>query len=159
MPWRDRDIMSRIDFAFGAPDRLRMACEVAGKQFAAGRPLLVYTQDAARLAKFDSLLWGYSATAFIPHVMADDPLAVQTPILLSQAITDPFLLTRPGCWLLNLDLQIPPHAEQFERILEIVSGHDEDKRAARERWRQYQAAGHDVRAHDVSERDAGKEKR
>ncbi|MFT0547644.1 DNA polymerase III subunit chi [Allopusillimonas ginsengisoli] len=151
--------MSRIDFAFGASDRLRMACEVAGKQFAAGRLLLVYTQDAARLAKFDRLLWGYSATAFIPHVMAEDPLASQTPILLSQVVTDEPLLNRPGSWLLNLDLQIPPHAGQFERILEIVSGHDQDKRAARERWRQYEAAGHDVRAHDVSGRDAGKTQR
>ncbi|NYT76763.1 DNA polymerase III subunit chi [Alcaligenaceae bacterium] len=151
--------MSRIDFAFGAADRLRMACEVAGKQYAAGRLLLVYTQDTARLAKFDRLLWGYSATAFVPHVMADDPLAAQTPILLAQAITDQVVLNRPGCWLLNLDLTIPPHAEQFERILEIVSSHDEDKRAARERWRQYQDAGHDLHAHDVSSRGAGKTKR
>lgn len=145
--------MARIDFAFGAPDRLRMACEVAGKQYAAGRPLLVYTQDAARLSKFDRLLWGYESTAFVPHVMVDDPLAAQTPVLLTLAMNDQPLLNRPGCWLLNLDLQIPPRAGQFERILEIVSGHDEDKRAARERWRQYQAGGHDVRAHDVSGRN------
>src|SRR3546814_3195272 len=75
--------MSRIDFAFGAPDRLRMACEVVRKHYVSGRPLLVYTQDTQRLARFDRLLWGFDAQAFVPHVQADDPLAGQTPVLLT----------------------------------------------------------------------------
>ncbi len=144
--------MSRIDFAFGAGDRLRMACQVAGKQYLAGRRLVVYTQDLARLAKFDQLLWGFEATAFVPHVHVDDALASVTPVLLT---SQPPLPPEPGasgapCWLLNLDLQCPPGAERFERVLEIVSGHDEDKLAARNRWREYQAAGHTLHAHDVS---------
>lgn len=144
--------MSRIDFAFGAPDRLRMACQVANKQFLAGRRLVVYTQDVARLAKFDRLLWGFDATAFVPHVHADDALASETPVLLTSSAPLPPATdaSEAPCWLLNLDLQCPPNAERFERILEIVSGHDEDKLAARERWREYQAAGHALHAHDVS---------
>src|SRR5690606_7152236 len=108
--------MSRIDFAFGAPDRLRMACQVTGKHVLAGRRLVVYTQDLARLAKFDRLLWGYEATAFVPHVHADDPLAAQTPVLLtSQSPSPPDVGgTAHSCWLLNLDLECPPGAERFE---------------------------------------------
>ncbi len=144
--------MTRIDFAFGAPDRLRMACEVVGKHYLAGRQLVVYTQDRQRLARFDQLLWGFDATAFIPHVQADDPLAGQTAVLL--AADAPALLLaqadRRQSWLINLDLNCPPGSEKFERILEIVSNHDDDKLAARERWRQYKEAGHDLHAHDVS---------
>lgn len=146
--------MSRVDFAFGAADRLRMACQVVHKHYLAGRPLLVYTRDTKRLEKFDRLLWGYEATAFVPHVAADDPLADRTPVLLATAAPLPMPL--PGAalpaWLVNLDLDCPPEAERFERILEIVSDHDQDKQAARERWRQYQAAGHTLHAHDVSGR-------
>jgi DNA polymerase-3 subunit chi len=53
---------------------------------------------------------------------------------------------------MNLDADCPPGAEQFERILEIVSGDDADKQSARQRWRQYQAAGHILHAHDISAR-------
>lgn len=144
--------MTRIDFAFGAQDRLRMACEVIRKHYLAGRELVIYTQDKQKLARFDRLLWGFDATAFIPHVSADDPLAGQTAVLLTS--TEPVPPTDKGTkykpWLINLDLNCPPGAERFERVLEIVSNHDDDKQAARERWRQYKEAGHDLHAHDIS---------
>jgi len=146
--------MARVDFAFGAADRLRMACQVVHKHYLAGRPLVVYASDKQRLEKFDRLLWGFDATAFVPHVAADDPLADRTPVLLAAAAPLPMPL--PGAalpaWLVNLDLDCPPDAERFERILEIVSDHEDEKQAARERWRRYQAAGHTLHAHDVSGR-------
>lgn len=146
--------MSRVDFAFGAPNRLRMACEVVRKHYLAGRRLVVYTQDAQRLAHFDRLLWSFDPAAFIPHVMADDPLAGSTPVILAAAGPLPAAASDATTglppWLINLDMACPPGADAFERILEIVSEHDEDKAAARARWREYQAAGHTLHAHDVS---------
>jgi DNA polymerase-3 subunit chi len=144
--------MSRVDFAFGAADRLRMACEVVRKHYLSGRPLLVYTQDKQRLARFDRLLWGFDPEAFVPHVEVDDALAAQTLVLLTAAAPVPTLVAGQQPWLINLDLQCPPGAEGFERILEIVSGHEDDKNAARQRWREYQQAGHDLHAHDVSQK-------
>src|SRR3546814_16045720 len=120
--------MSRIDFAFGAPDRLRMACEVVRKHYVSGRPLLVYTQDTQRLARFDRLLWGFDAQAFVPHVQADDPLAGQTPVLLTASPPSPMPAANGlQAWLINLDLPCPPGAETFERVLEIVYGHEDAK--------------------------------
>lgn len=148
--------MARIDFAFGASDRLRMACQVVRKHYLAGRRLVVYTQDAQRLNKFDQLLWSFEPTAFVPHVMADDPLAAQTAVVLTSALPLSFAdehSTLPT-WLVNLDMHCPPSIEAYDRVLEIVSGHDQDKLAARERWRNYQAEGHDLHAHDVSTRSS-----
>src|SRR3546814_4028117 len=97
--------MSRIDFAFGAPDRLRMACEVVRKHHVSGRPLLVYTQDTQRLARFDRLFLGFDAQAFVPHVQADDPLAGQTPVLLTASPPSPIPAANGlQAWLINLDL-------------------------------------------------------
>ncbi|TEA78505.1 DNA polymerase III subunit chi [Allopusillimonas ginsengisoli] len=144
--------MARIDFAFGAADRLRMACAVVQKHYSAGRRLIVYTQDQQRLAHFDRLLWGFEATAFVPHVMADHPLAADTPVILMNNLEGQ-PIQGGEAWLINLDLQCPPEADRYPRILEIVSNHDDDKRAARERWRQYQANGHTLHAHDVSGRN------
>jgi len=140
---------TRVDFAFGAADRLLKACEVTHKQVAAGRRLVVYTRSQPRLAKFDRLLWQFDATAFVPHVMSGDPLAARTPVLL-EAGAPGAALASDGFWLLNLDTECPPGGERFERILEIVSGHPDDKTAARQRWRRYQETGFELRAFDIS---------
>ncbi len=138
-----------MDFAFGAADRLLKACEVTRKQVGAGRRLVVYTRNPSRLAKFDRLLWQFEATAFVPHVMSSDPLAECTPVLLEAGEPDA-ALAAAGAWMLNLDTECPPGAERFERILEIVSNHPEDKAAARQRWRAYQEGGFELRAFDIS---------
>lgn len=141
--------MSRVDFAFGAEDRLLMACRTSARHVEAGRRLLVFCTDARRLRRFDALLWSFDPASFVTHVQTDDPDASQAAVLL--AATPEALDGGPaGGWLLNLDLGCPPEAGRFERILEIVSGHAADIAAARQRWSAYKAAGHDVRAHDLN---------
>lgn len=144
--------MSRVDFAFGVGHRLRAACEVVRKHYVAGHRMIVFTRDTKRLAYFDQLLWGFDTIAFVPHVHSDDPLAPDTAVVLTSG--DPAQARQHAsahdAWLLNLDLECPPDASAFKRILEIVSGHEQDKAAARVRWRNYQAAGHDLHAHNVS---------
>lgn len=140
--------MARIDFAFGARNRLRTACETVQKNYLAGHKLLVYTQNQPLMQRFDRLLWGFESSAFIPHVYHDDPLAAQSPVLLYTSARQPAGLT--DAWLLNLDALCPPGAAQFTRILEIVSQEPDDIRAARQRWKAYQQEGHQLHAHDLS---------
>ncbi|QVQ24227.1 DNA polymerase III subunit chi [Achromobacter deleyi] len=152
--------MTRIDFAFGAPDRLRMACQVVRKRFLAGQRLVVYCKDGTRLAAFDRMLWAFDDTAFVPHVLANDPLASDTPVVLTagdpgQAAQAAGLDGLPQPWLLNLDDDCPPGFEAFERLLEIVSDDPADKQAARQRWRVYQTAGHTPQSHDLSRQPSG----
>lgn len=146
--------MTRINFAFGAPQRLSTACRVARKRYDAGEHVVVFCPDAVRLAAFDRLLWTFDDTAFVPHVMADDPLAAMTPVILTASgplqAASLFPGDAPLPWLLNLSDECPPDFERFERILEIVSDDPEDRQAARQRWRVYQAAGHDVRSHNLA---------
>ena len=152
--------MTRIDFAFGAPDRLRMACQVVRKRFLAGQRLVVYCKDGTRLAAFDRMLWAFDDTAFVPHVLANDPLASETPVVLTagdprQAAQAASQDDQPQPWLLNLDDDCPPGFDAFERLLEIVSDDPDDKQAARQRWRTYQTAGHAPQSHDLSRKPAG----
>jgi len=142
----------RIDFAFGAPDRLRAACQTARKRYLAGRRLVVYCSDGSRLSAFDRMLWAFDDISFVPHVLAGDPLAPDTPVLLTAA--DPAAALAhtgpaPEVWLLNLDDGCPPNYDGYERLLEIVSDDPADRQAARQRWRAYQAAGHALQSHDL----------
>ncbi len=138
--------MTDIAFAFGARDRLRTACEIAARHFQAGHKLVVWSRDAARLKAFDNMLWAYDDIAFIPHVWVDDPLAAQTPIVLTTSEGD----TPHHDRLLNLDDSWPPIYARFRQVLEVVSGEDADREAARTRWRFYQGCGHDIARHDVT---------
>ncbi|PNM82784.1 DNA polymerase III subunit chi [Achromobacter xylosoxidans] len=152
--------MTRIDFAFGAPDRRRMACQVVRKRYLAGQRLVVYCKEGSRLAAFDRMLWAFDDTSFVPHVLANDPLAAETPVILTagdpwQAAQAAVADGQPQPWLLNLDDACPPGFDAFERLLEIVSDDPDDKQAARQRWRAYQGAGHTPQSHDLSQRQSG----
>jgi DNA polymerase III subunit chi len=142
----------RIDFAFGAPDRLRSACQTAAKQHQAGRRLVVYCGDGARLSLFDRMLWALDDISFVPHVLATDPLAPDTPVLLTAADPAGALPADQAAqaWLLNLDDDCPPSYDGYARLLEFVSGDANDRQTARQRWRIYQAAGHDLYSHDLT---------
>ena len=143
--------MARIDFAFGATERITQACQTSLRQYLAGQTLLVYCTDAARLKAFDQKLWSVDEAAFVPHVSADDPAAPDTPIWLVASNLAQALARAPAkAWLLNLDDQCPPGIENVARVLEIVSDEDADKAAARERWRLYQAGGHEVKSFRLS---------
>ncbi len=143
--------MARIDFAFGATEKIAQACQTTLKQYLAGHKLLVYCSDAKRLKAYDTKLWAVEPTAFVPHVLATDPLAEQTPIWLVATDLAQALARAPAqAWLLNLDEQCPPTLGNATRVLEIVSDEEGDKAAARLRWAQYKAGGHDLKAHRLT---------
>jgi DNA polymerase-3 subunit chi len=143
--------MTSIDFHFNTPDRLEYACRLTRKIVNAGQanaaaPLVVFCQDEARLQQFDDLLWQFSPTDFIPHVRAPDPLAKDTPVLLT---ADDARLPVHHL-LLNLDDAPPPFFSRYVRLLEVVSLLDDDKLKARERFTFYRDRGYAMTRHDLS---------
>lgn len=142
--------MARVNFAFGAVDRITQACQTTLKQYLAGQKLIVYCSDEARLRQYDQKLWAVDDAAFVPHVWAQDPLSSCTPIVLVSKDLERVLTDIPeDTWLLNLDDACPPTCGKLQRVLEIVSEQSEDKDAARQRWRAYQAAGHDLKSYSL----------
>lgn len=143
--------MARVDFAFGATNKLAQACQTALRQYLSGQKIVVYCSDTAKLKAFDLQLWAVDEASFVPHVMAGDVLAAQTPIILAcENLEQVMAAAPPEAWLLNLDEQCPPWVGKLTRVLEIVSDEESDKAAARARWRVYQTAGHDLRSHRLS---------
>ena len=143
--------MTSIDFHFNTPDRLEYACRLIRKIVNAGQanaaaPLVVFCQDEDRLQQFDDLLWQFSPTDFIPHVRATDPLAKDTPVLLT---ADDARLPVHHL-LLNLVDAPPPFFSRYVRLLEVVSLLDDDKLKARERFTFYRDRGYAMTRHDLS---------
>lgn len=140
--------MTTIDFYVNASDRERIACRLAAKAAAQGRRMLVLAPDPAAAQRLDRLMWTWPATAFVPHCMASDPLAADTPVLIA---LEPE--AAPACEvLLNLGPQCPPRFERYERVLEIVSTAEEDRRLGRARYGWYRDRGYAIRTHDLAAR-------
>ena len=138
--------MTSIDFYFNAEDRLQVACRLAAKAASQKKRLLVHAPDSELAGRFDRMLWTWQALAFVPHCAAHDPLAAETPVLLSSTDETP-----PGCeLLLNLGSEPPPHFERFARLLEIVGIDQAEKQSGRDRYKFYQARGYKIANHDMA---------
>ncbi|MCU0804698.1 MAG: DNA polymerase III subunit chi [Burkholderiales bacterium] len=138
--------MTQIDFYLQATDRLQVACRLVAKAYSAKNRVLVYSPDDATARALDRLLWTTPAIGFVPHCMAHDPLAAETPILIARAGDTP----GHDDVLLNLHHEWPPFFTRFQRLLEIVGPDEDDKSAARARFRAYRDRGFPIRTHDLA---------
>ena len=141
--------MTSIDFYFNAGDRLGVACRLAGKAVQQKKRVLIYAPQPEMAQKIDRLLWTGTATSFIPHCYLQDPLAAETPVLISAG--DELAPAAATCdVLLNLADACPPFFERHERLLEIVAQDDEGKSAGRARYAFYRDRGYAIRNHDLA---------
>jgi DNA polymerase III subunit chi len=138
-----------IDFHFNVDHGVAYACRVVRKARAAGRTVLVYSRDTARLARVDQALWTFSALDFLPHVPWPSPLAARTPVWLSDAMPD-----APRDLLLALDDEVLPDFARwlpaFGRVIDVVSTDPEDRARARVRFKAYRDAGFTPTTHEIA---------
>lgn len=148
--------MLRVDFAFGAHDRIAQAVRTTERHVRKGTPLMVFCDDEQRLDRYDQQLWALEDTAFVAHerltAHALEGLKVYLIDTASWPLLSAKLATAPyqSAWLLNLDDQLPPEPQALSRILEVVGPDDDDREKARKRWRQYQQLGADLHSHRLS---------
>jgi len=134
--------MTRIDFHTHVGDRLTYACRLTRKAYAAGQTVVVLG-DAPTLATFDAALWTFAALEFVPHCMSDNPLADQTPVVLTHDLN----VAPHHAILLNLHADVPPQFARFERLLEVVGDAPEALAAGRDRYRFYRDRGYQLTSH------------
>ena len=138
--------MTTIDFYFNAPDRLQLACRLAGKALAQGKRMVVYAPEPELASRVDRLLWTWPAVGFVPHCLVHDALAPETPVLIAAGDETP-----AGCEiLLNLSGECPPHFARFGRLLEVVGTDEAERAAGRTRYRFYRDRGYGIANHDLA---------
>lgn len=140
--------MTEVAFHFNMPDKTSYLCRLLRKAVAQGAQVAVTgPQDA--LGELDAALWSFSATDFVPHCSADSEPAVleASPIVLG---VTPAKATHHDV-LLNLGAQVPSGFERFERVIEVVGQHDEERAQSRLRWKYYQQRGYALVRHDLSQ--------
>jgi DNA polymerase-3 subunit chi len=138
--------VTRIDFYLDADDRLRVACRLAAKAVGQKLRVLVYAPDGEVAAAVDRLMWTTPAIGFLPHVAAGHRLAAETPVVIARG---PEAAPHDEV-LINLAAEWPPAFARFQRLAEIVTTDEEDKRAARARYRFYRDRGYEIRTHNLA---------
>jgi DNA polymerase-3 subunit chi len=138
--------MTKISFFHGARDRLHAVAAWLGRAGGEDGQVMVYVPAQERSEQLDRLLWAQPATGFIPHCRADDPLAPETPVILTSNLDNP----RYDACLVNLSNEIPPGFSRFRQLIEIISIEDEDRLPGRERFRFYRERGYPLENRDIS---------
>ena len=140
--------MARADFYLIQKARFReepllLVCELARKAFDANLSTLVLARDADQAEQLDDLLWSFDEDAYIPHQLAGDDEDELAPVL----IAGPDVDTPMRALVINLrDAAVQGNVE---RVLEVVPADDGARGPLRERWKQYQARGFDLKKHDM----------
>ena len=140
--------MARADFYLIQKERFReepllLVCELARKAHDANLWTLVLARDDEQAQRLDELLWEFDADAYIPHQVAGDDEDALTPVLIATPDTDTPMRA------LVINLRDDPVAGSFERVLEVVPADDSARGPLRERWKQYQARGLELKKYDM----------
>lgn len=130
--------MTRVDFHSQVPDKIHYSCRLIRKARTANCQILVLSEDEQQAQALDQALWNFSASDFLPHVMLENPLAAQTPIIITTAL--PTALPHHDL-LINLSQHLPDNFQQFNRVIEVISQQEQDAASGRQRFRLYQQQG------------------
>lgn len=144
--------MTEVAFHFNVPGKLAYACRLLRKASASGSRVVV-TGEPELLRTLDTELWTFSAVEFIAHchaAAADPEVLAASPVVLSESARG----TPHQQVLLNLGLRVPDGFERYERLIEVVTQDDDDRRQARGRWKHYADRGYAITRHDLAAREA-----
>ena len=142
--------MTEVSFHFNVPDTLGYTCRLLRKATRQGARVTV-TGEAATLAGLDRALWSFDPIEFIPHLLVRRGEAAAeglhaTPVCLAEDLSSAL----HHDVLVNLGVDTPPGFESFVRVIEVVSTDEQDRSAARARWKHYAARGYTIERHEVS---------
>lgn len=142
--------LPEISFHTGVEDRTFYLCRLLRKAARQGTRVLV-RGDAAEMDLLDKALWTFDPQDFVPHHRLRPGAALSAGL----QRTPVWLMDEGGAWpagvpaagvLIQLSSESATDAAQWDRIIEVVTTQEDDRREARRRWRTYESQGWAVKA-------------
>lgn len=134
-----------VTFHFNVQARVPYLCRLLRKVTGAGLTAWVRLPPD-ELVALDQALWTFNQEEFIAHALVQDAQAEWSPVLLSAGES-------PGRQMQVLVNGLPDRVgdiDTFERVVEVVGLDEQDRQAARQRWRDYAQAGMSPVSHDAA---------
>jgi DNA polymerase-3 subunit chi len=127
-------------------ERQEFACKLIEKIYRAGQNCYVLTDSLEQATSLDKQLWTFRPGSFVPHQIYKGALPALNQTVLIGGADIPE--SRQNL-LVNLSATTPPLSENTERILEILDGSEDCKRAGRQRYKYYQQLGCEIVTHKI----------
>jgi DNA polymerase-3 subunit chi len=122
------------------PAHFELACVLATHFYRNKQKCIVYCQDQQQAEQFDELLWQLPVDAFVPHNLSGEGPVGGAPVEICWQA--PIQFNRPV--LINLTDTAPEFHTRFRQVIDFVPATEELKAQARERYKQYRAAGNQL---------------
>lgn len=123
--------------------RLTFACKLAEKAWRLKNRIHIHTMSRSDAERLDELLWTFRDGSFVPHELVGG----DTPAPVSIGFGDDDVAPRD--LLITLCDDIPPFAEAFPRIAELVTSEESCRIKSRKRYATYRDNGHTLETHNI----------
>ncbi|HNP64423.1 MAG TPA: DNA polymerase III subunit chi [Woeseiaceae bacterium] len=139
--------MSQVDFyvleRVDEHARQTVACKLAEKAWRLQNTIHIHTMTRADAEHMDELLWTFRDGSFVPHELLGGETGAPITIGFGESTVEPRDL------LITLCDDIPPFAETFPRVAELVTSDANCRERSRRRYAIYRDRGHTLETHRI----------
>jgi DNA polymerase-3 subunit chi len=133
--------MTRIDFYFNVANKQQLLTALVQGALSRRRHVTVLANNANNAAEVSADLWQQQAESFMPNALVNHDLAAQTPVVIHWQ--ENVLLQDD--MLINLTHTEPVFFSRFTQLVELVGEDEQDKVAARARYKFYRDRGYEIK--------------
>jgi DNA polymerase III subunit chi len=141
--------MTRIEFYYNVASKPQLLADLVQAALNKRRQVTILAADALAASQVSSDLWQAKPESFLPNVLANQPQAAQTPVLIDWDLKN---LSQDDM-LINLSAQQPSFFSRFTHLIELVGTDEQDKSAARLRYKFYRDRGYEIKNIDIKNID------
>lgn len=121
---------------------LAMACELLMSFVGARKKVTVLCETQAQAESFDDFIWQLPANKFIPHNLYGEGPDMGTPVeIIWHSVYLSMSKLRNTAVVINLSQHYIENTNNIKHIIDFVPVTEEEKVAARQRYKQYKQAG------------------
>ncbi|NQZ06689.1 MAG: DNA polymerase III subunit chi [Algicola sp.] len=136
---KQQDEPDTLNSKTAVPAHFDQACKLAANLFREGKRVFIYTESEQHAHLVDEHLWGFEADAFVPHNLAGEGPRNGAPVEIS--FKPP---SNHRAIMINLATLVPGFVSQFRQIIDFVPADEQQKQAARERYKFYRQCGYQL---------------
>jgi DNA polymerase III subunit chi len=122
-----------------------LACRLALMAWEQGNRSMILTCSDAECRRLDELMWEHPQGRFLPHALKQAggiaPVMIGTLAELDGQVSDV---------LINMTATVVPEPGRFQRLLELVPANDAQRKASRDKFREYRACGLEPVTHQIN---------
>jgi DNA polymerase-3 subunit chi len=139
--------MTRIDFYFNVNDKQKLLAGLVETAITKRRQVAILAENEVMATHVSEYLWQENPTSFLPNVTANHLHAARSRIVIGLQ-ADSFMLDD---MLINLASNESSVFSRFTQLVELVGTDEQDKVAARARFKFYRDRGYEIKSVDYAQ--------